>query len=199
VVDDHHAVAGARADPDGHLAAGWEPALGGHLRQAGMRHQAGGDGHEVVAVVAAEREAAVSVRHAPQGGPVAGGGQDRAERHLGGFQAAEAGEGLGHHGRLELPLGVGVDVLPAAAAAARGHELARWDHPGRGGLDHLDQRGAGVVAPLVGQRHPDPFTGQGALHEHHPARGLAGHALAADRQRGDRQQVVGARHPPTLG
>src|SRR4051812_20477427 len=89
---------------------------------------------------------------------------------------------LGHDGRLEPALLDEVDVLPVAATTpARSCPRTRRRHPGRSRAHDLDRIRTQVGAPLLGDPHLDPFTGQGVADEDNTALGPARDAHAAVR------------------
>ena len=79
-------------------------------------------------------------------------------------QAAEPFQLLDDHPVLEAALGLGGHVLQVAAAAL-GHVGARGVDPVRGGLEDLDQLGAGPVLAVVDDPHPHPLAGDRARDE----------------------------------
>jgi hypothetical protein len=164
-LQDEHPVAGGRASPQGE---------GGQVRQVQVQrivefgevrvqNQAFLYGDDVAPVLQAEAQAAggggmkaglVAV------GP-AGGVRERWEDGRVG-EAADAGQLLRHHLRLEAQLRVVGGVLQVASAAAVGAEVRAWRHdPLRGGLQDLHQPRAGVAGVVLHNFGAHRLAGEG--------------------------------------
>ena len=80
---------------------------------------------------------------------------------------------------LERPLGLGLDVLPAAAAATQRHELAGRSDPVGGPIHDVDEPGPAKVLALLGDLDAHALAGQRAVDEHHAALIVVGESRPA--------------------
>ena len=134
-----------------------------------MRHEALVDVDEIVAAVGAEaRGPPLRLPSAPSFGNPVGASVGPSETTAIG-EAADAPKGVGDDLALELDLHRGIDVLPSAAAAARGHVRDRAGRPGRPLARHRHDVRLGVVDVLLEHLDVDELAGKGAFDEHHPA------------------------------
>ena len=156
-IGERGAFAGADADAQRHLVRAAEVAVAQELVDRRVRNEARVDQHRVVRLVLAERGLAVDDERAHRRAEALGREQHRfGERRLG--DVGDAVQRVADDVELELRLGLGGDVLPAAAAAT----LA--------GVDARRRRRARARPRAPRRTRPRRWSGRSAVTSMRPAR-----------------------------